>query len=171
MKTRHTLFNVKRTQRVVPALAVLLKTIWTDPHPSRPAYAACLESFLRNPHQPVNPDLPTFPPHVREQLDLAIQTQTLIGWPALQGFVLTHWYTLAAMSLSDHDKLENQAGISRTHMALVVTVIRTRSIWLGRNDTLHKQNETEDSLVYSTESAEMPHYHSHPQNLPASDRL
>ncbi|KAI2499411.1 hypothetical protein MHU86_15056 [Fragilaria crotonensis] len=153
------------------ALAALTKTILKDPHPSRPAYAACLESFLRNPHQPVNPELPNFPPHMREQLDLAIQTQNLIGWmPALQGFLSTHWHTLAAMSLSDHDKLENKAGISRTHKALTATATFTRSIWLGRNDTLHKQKETEDSLVYSTESAEIRHYHSHPQNLPASDR-
>lgn len=40
------------------ALAALLKTILTDLHPSRPAYAACLESFLQNPHQPVNLELP-----------------------------------------------------------------------------------------------------------------
>ena len=108
---------------------------------------------------------------MRETLDLTIQTQTLIGWlPALQGFLSIHWSTLAAMSLLDRDKLEPKAGKSRTHKALLATALFTRSIWLGRNDALHKQKETEDSLVYSAESAEIRHYHIHPQQLPTSDR-
>jgi hypothetical protein len=90
--------------------------------------------------------------------------------PALQGFLSIHWNTLAAMSLLDHDKFEHIAGKSRTHKALIGTASFTRSIWLGRNDALHKEKETEDSLVYSAESAEMRHYHTHPQQLPASDR-
>ena len=135
-----------------PALATFLSTILKDPHPSRPAFAACIESFLKNPQQPVTPTFPTFPSHMRETLDLAIQTQTLIGWlPALQGFLSIHWSTLAAMSLLDRDKLEPKAGKSRTHKALLATALFTRSIWLGRNDALHKQKETEDSLVYSAE--------------------
>jgi hypothetical protein len=140
-----------------PAIAALLKTILTDPHPSCPAFAACIESFLQNPHAPVNPPLLALPSHMRETFDLAIQTQTLIGWlPAFQGFLSTHWHTLAATSLSAH--------------ALLAIAIFTRTIWLGRNDALHKKTETEDSLIYSTESAEIRHYHANPNILPASDR-
>ena len=154
-----------------PAIAALLKTILTDPHPSRPAFAACIESFLQNPHAPVNPPLLALPSHMRETFNFEIQTQTLIGWlPAFQGFLSTHWHTLAATSLSAHDQLEPPAGKSRTHKALLAIAIFTRTIWLGRNDALHKKTETEDSLIYSAESAEIRHYHANPNILPASDR-
>lgn len=62
------------------------------------------------------------------------------------------------MSLSDHEILEQPAGRSQTHQALVATALFTRSIWLGRNDTVHKQKETMESLVYSAGLAEMQHY-------------
>jgi hypothetical protein len=153
------------------SLALLLKTIMTDSHPSRPAFAACIELFLRDPNQPVNPNLPSFPMYMRETLDLAIQTQTLIGWlPAIQGYLSIHWNRLSAMSLIDHGKMEPSAGNSRTHKALLALKTFIRSLWLGRNNALHTTKEHEESKTYSMESAEMRHYHSNPTQLPSSDQ-
>jgi hypothetical protein len=166
----HFLHCDKNSERTL-AIATFLKSILKDPHPSRLAFAVSMELYLQHPEQPVNPLLPNFPPHMKQTLADALSEQTKIGWiPALQGFLSKQWSVLASMSLLTQTKLDPSAGRSRTHQALKATATLTRSLWLGRNDALHKAQETVDSLAYNAESAELRRYHANPHLLPVSDQ-
>ena len=163
----HCSCNTARTE----AIQKLLKTLLSDPHPSSLTFAACIEQHLQHPHRPVTQDLPNFPPHLISTLNKAIdEQQTCIGWSAaMKGFLSRQWFHLTSANLLNHDKFELKAGRHRTQKALHALQDFTRDIWLGRNDALHKDKETVDTVVYSAESAEIRHFHSNPKLLPASD--
>ena len=109
-------------------------------------------------------------PHLISTLNNAIEEQTCIGWSAaMKGFLSRQWFHLTSANLLNHDKFELKAGRHRTQKALHALQDFTRDIWLGRNDALHKDKETVDTIVYSAESAEIRHFHSNPKLLPASD--
>ena len=87
----------------------------------------------------------------------------------MKGFHSRQWFHLTSANLLNHDKFELKAGCHRTQKALHALQDFTRDIWLGRNDALHKDKETVDTVVYSAESAEIRHFHSNPKLLPGSD--
>jgi hypothetical protein len=88
----------------------------------------------------------------------------------MQGFLALPWLRLASRTQLDDTKPDLKRGNYHTHMTLKALHTFTRSIWLGRNDMLHKQTETLASTNYSAESAEIRHYFSDPLLLPAEDR-
>jgi hypothetical protein len=138
------------------AIQTFLTTILKNSHPSRLAFAVSIELYLTHPDRQVLPILPNFPPHMQDTLDAAISEQNTIGWMcATKGFLSKKWSDLAATTLLNQTKLDPSAGRSRTHKALQALPIMTRSICLGRNDALHKTQETADSLTYNVESAEL----------------
>jgi hypothetical protein len=61
----------------------MVKTILTDDHPSRPAFASCVEQYLTNPTQAIKFQNALFPMHIVENLQLAINEQHCIGWSQL----------------------------------------------------------------------------------------
>lgn len=65
---------------------------------------------------------------------------------------------------------DSKSGHHRTHLTLQALHTFTRSLWISRNDMLHKQTETSDSLKYFTKSAEIRQYFADPLLLPAEDR-
>ena len=89
-------------------------------------------------------------------LDAALQEQSKIGWhQLLLGFLTTKWQHLSA---SDHhvaERLDMAAGKHRIQQTLNALFIFTRSLWLGRNDILNKDQDTLDQTIYSLESAEL----------------
>ena len=70
----------------------------------------------------------------------------------------------------NHTRQDRSAGCYRTQKTITYLYEFTRSIWLGRNDALHRDKETSGTLIccYSAESAESRHYHTNPQLIPTS---
>ena len=155
----------------VEAEKVLLNSLLSDPHPSRPAFASCIEQYLED-----STEIPTFtnerlPQHLKPILDEAIHEQSQVGWhQLLLGFLSTQWLHLAASDPHVADKMDKAAGQHRIQQILNHLFTFTRSIWLGRNDILHKEQDTVDTHIYSMESAELRHYHANPTLLPTSDQ-
>ena len=148
-----------------------MKAPLSDQHPSQLAFAACLEHLLQSPNEHVTIDLPNLPKFLAEPLHQAIVEQTHIGWQgaALKGFLSLTWLCMSPINQLNHEKLDHKTGRHRIHKALHALQDFARAIWLGRNDPLHQDKETADTQVYSAESAEIRHYHSHPKLLPAND--
>ena len=69
----------------------------------------------------------------------------------------------------NHTRHDKSAGRYRTQKTLTYLHEFTRTIWLGRNDALHRDKETAETIIYSVESAEIRHYHTNPQLIPASN--
>ncbi len=88
----------------------------------------------------------------------------------MQGFLALPWLRLASRTQLDDTKPDLKRGKYHTHITLQALHTFIRSIWLGRNDMLHKQAETLASTNYSVESAEICHYFADPLLLPAEDR-
>jgi hypothetical protein len=80
------------------------------------------------------------------------------------------WLTLASTSPIASPKPDSQRGNHRIHTTLKALHHFTRSLWLSRNDVLHKQQESILSVRYSAESSEIRHYFANPLLLPAEDR-
>jgi hypothetical protein len=149
----------------------LISELTKDNHPSRPAFASCIQSYLTSPSTQVNFSNPKFPEHLCALLQEAIEEQTLIGWHnLLLGYLTTKWTLLAAADEIRQDKFKMEAGTSRTHRSLQSLFTFTREIWLGRNEVLHRDKEQNDSKVYSVESAELRYFHSNPNLLPSADK-
>ncbi|KAI2511591.1 hypothetical protein MHU86_2845 [Fragilaria crotonensis] len=149
----------------------MVKTILKDEHPSRPAFASCLEQYLQRPGQPIQFHNEKFPDHLYETLHEAIEEQTLIGWHhLLLGYTSKKWLLLASMDTPKVGQINLSAGRSRTQVALGATTLMVRDLWLGRNEILHQHQDDKDQTIYSMESAELRHYHSNPNLVPTSDQ-
>ena len=167
----HHLLQCPENPRREKAMNTLIAELTKDNHPSRPAFASCIQSYLTSPSIPVTFSNPKFPEHLCPLLQDAIDEQTMIGWHnLLLGYLTTKWKLLAAADEARQDKYKMEAGISRTHRSLQSLFNFTRDIWLGRNDVLHRDKEKTDSTVYSVESAELRYFHSNPNLLPSSDK-
>ena len=162
----HCRMNTARTL----AQASLLKSILSDyHHDSRPAFAACIERYLQHPDSPVQVHLPKLSPTMQDILVTTIEQQTTIGWPAaLKGYLSIQRFHLASV----HGTLSEitPVGRHRTQKSISALFEFSRSLWLGRNDALHSDQDQADALVYSAESAELRHFHSDPSLLPHADR-
>jgi hypothetical protein len=149
----------------------LILAITKDNHPSRPAFASCIQSYLSSPTTPVTFSNPKFPDHLKPLLHEAIEEQTIIGWHnLLLGFLSSKWKLLAAADIARQDKFHMDAGTRRTHQSLQHLFSFTRDIWLGRCEILHRDQETIDTKVYSVQSAEIRHFHENPALFPSADR-
>jgi hypothetical protein len=153
------------------SISAMLRTILKDDHPSRPAFASCVEQYLTHPGQRVHFHNDKLSSRLDDILQTAIEEQNLIGWhQLLLGYLSKKWLLLAAMDTPTPGKLNLSAGRSRTHTALKAITLMVREIWLGRNEVLHQHRDETDQEIYSMESAELRHYHSNPTLIQTSDQ-
>ncbi|KAI2509677.1 hypothetical protein MHU86_4797 [Fragilaria crotonensis] len=153
------------------SISAMLRTILKDDHPSRPAFASCVEQYLTHPGQRVHFHNDKLSSRLDDILQTAIEEQNLIGWhQLLLGYLSKKWLLLAAMDTPNPGKLNLSAGRSRTHTALKAITLMVREIWLGRNEVLHQHRDETDQEIYSMESAELRHYHSNPTLIQTSDQ-
>ena len=153
------------------SIKTMLTTILQDEHPSRPAFASCLEQYLLNSGQRIHFQNDKFPPHLNDTLQTAIDEQTLIGWhQLLLGYISKKWPLLAAMDTPNMGKTTLSAERSRTHTALKAMTLMVRELWIGRNEILHQHEDEADQQVYSLESAEIRHFQTNPTLIPTSDQ-
>ncbi|KAI2508314.1 hypothetical protein MHU86_6119 [Fragilaria crotonensis] len=69
-----------------------------DDHPSRPAFASCVEQYLTHPGQRVHFHNDKLSSRLDDILQTAIEEQNLIGWhQLLLGYLSKKWLLLAAM--------------------------------------------------------------------------
>jgi hypothetical protein len=151
------------------AQASILRSILSNPHDSRPAFAACIERYLQYPESLVQVHLPKLSPTMQAILVKAIEQQSIIEWPAaMKGYLSIQWLHLA--SVDGTLSAITPVGRHRTQKSISALFEFSRSLWVGRNDALHSDQDQEDALVYSAESAELHHFHSDPSLLPHTDR-
>ena len=150
----------------------MIATILKGNHPSRPAFASCMEQYLQQLGQCITFQNDNFPPHLNEMLRLAINEQTLIGWhQLLLGYILSKKLLLfAAMDTPNIGKMTLSAGQSRTCKALKAVTLMVWELWLGSNNVLHKYKDAADQQIYFVESAEIRHFHSTPTLIPTLDQ-
>jgi hypothetical protein len=170
-ENRHHFLHCSHNPNRATSIQTMLKTILKDEHPSRPAFASCIEQYLTTPGRQINFDNAKFPSHMEETLQLAIEEQTLIGWhQPILGCTSKKWLLLSSMDTAPTGKTDLSAGQSQTHTALKALTLMVRELWLGRNEVLHNNKDDTDQQVYLMESAEICHYHSNPTLIPTSDQ-
>ena len=128
--------NLRRTE----ALAVLLKTLMSDEnHPFGTTMAICIEKVAGD--STVHITAPVEHQHQRfhEYIQEATNEQQQIGWfHLLRGFLSTSWHALAAINMTNPKKPDYSRGHHKIQSALKAFHTFTRTMWLGRNDALHK---------------------------------
>lgn len=148
-----------------------MKTLLSDSHPSRPAIASCIDQYLRDPTQHPTFQNDQFPRHLLPALEQAMLEQSQVGWhQLLLGFFSKTWLILSAADHARINKSERAAGQHRIHQIMSALSTFTRTIWLGRNEALHSDQDEIDNKVYSVESAALRHYHGNPTLLSRSDQ-
>ena len=166
----HFLLCTKNPARV-EADKALLKSLLSDSHPSRPAIASCIEQYLKDPTTTPKFNNPKFPTHMADKLEDAITEQEQVGWHhLLLGFLSTRWLQLSAADRHSVTVSSMNAGKYRIQQILNALFTFTRTLWLARNDVLHKEQDATESTIYTMESAELRHYHANPTLLPRSDQ-
>jgi len=169
---QHHLLQCTRNPAREAAINLLMKTlIGTDEHPYGISIAASIDKHLKFPRVPVTFSHQKLPTRYHEDITAALNQQNNIGWHQLmQGFIALQWLQLASRTPLDDTKPDVKRGNYHTHLTLKALHTFTRSIWLGRNDMLHKHAETSASTTYSAESAKIRHYFANPLLLLAEDR-
>ena len=154
------------------SVKLLLQTlIGTDNHPYGVSIAAGLDQHLAAPERPVDIQHQTHPSHFHSATTEASLQQQQIGWHhLLHGYMAMAWLTLASTSPINSPKPDLKRGNYRIHKTLQALHQFTRSLWLSRNEVLHKHQDSITSVRYSAESSEIRHYFDNPLLLPAEDR-
>jgi hypothetical protein len=94
----HHFLHCHKNPNCEKSIKLMVKTILKDDHPSRPAFASCLEQYLQSPGQPIQFHNKKFPGHLDATLHEAIEEQTLIGsHHLLLGYTSKKWLLLASM--------------------------------------------------------------------------
>ncbi len=165
------LYTVQGIQLAKTPSASFSKTlIGTDKHSFGISIAASINKYLKFPSNPLIFSHDKLPTRYHEDNKAALQQQHHIGWHQLmQGFIALPWLHLASRTPLDNTKQDLKRGNHHMHLTPKALHIFTRSIWLGRNDALHKQADTSTSINYSAKSAELCHYLADPLLLPAED--
>ncbi|KAI2505459.1 hypothetical protein MHU86_8982 [Fragilaria crotonensis] len=97
------------------SISAMLRTILKDDHPSRPAFASCVEQYLTHPGQRVHFHNDKLSSRLDDILQTAIEEQNLIGWhQLLLGYLSRSGSCLQPWTLHP-GKLNLSAGRSRTH--------------------------------------------------------
>jgi hypothetical protein len=133
--------------------------------------AASIESFLTDPNTQPSISPTSFLPLYRAAITEALLNQEKIGWQnLLRGFFALSWLRLASIRPLDFDKPDSKRGNFRISQSLSALHTYTRSIWLGRNDALHKTQDKDNAKIFTAESKEIRHYFADPLLIPAEDR-
>ena len=165
----HCQHNSSRSSSIDKLLTSLTKL--DNQHPYGLCIANCIEQHLTNPSIAIDIPLAHFPARYHEVIYDSIREQTHIGWHhLLHGFLSLSWLRLASFNQLSEEKPDIKRGHHRTQKTLQALHEFTRAMWLGRNDALHKTQDTVTAIRYSAESTEIRHYHADPLLLPAEDR-
>jgi hypothetical protein len=79
----------------------MLNTILKDNHPSRPAFASCIEQHLQRPEQQIRCSTHQLSSHFNDTLQMAIKEQMQISWHRLfLEYMSKKWLMLSAMDTS-----------------------------------------------------------------------
>ena len=164
----HCLANPSRAA----AVEKLIKAIrLDDSHPYGTAMSTSLTQVLNTPTTPISLPYEKFLVRVQPSLETAITDQHEIGWQmALRGYLAVEWQKLASVNLLDSTRPIHSQGHYKIHQTLKSLHQFTRTLWLGRNEALHKIKEGADAVIFSAESSELRYFHSSPHLLPHSDK-
>jgi len=153
------------------SLAILRKSILTaDSHPTRYLLDQGLRWWLSGHTNTFQPDLSSYPPHLRALIDKALETQEQIGWHnAVKGYLSIWWRKLASRDSINATDDQESRGLSRISSILKALSTFTRSLWLSRNTVLHS-DDADNLITRSTEAAEITFLHNNSQLLRFDDR-
>jgi hypothetical protein len=89
-----------------------------------------------------------------------------------KGFLATTWHELASTYFSNPEDPITQRDDGSHRIANAIRALQkfTHSIWLGRNDALHRQNEIHTRHQRTAIDAEIARHHANSSSLPAADR-
>ena len=142
-----------------------------DAHPATDFFYRGLLQWLSNPDDPSPLRISAAPDHIQPSLTQALQDQDDIGWhQATKGFISTQWITASSMDPTNPRKTNTDKGRHRISKLLKAIYALTSGIWKARNTILHNKKDAEARRISSVQDAEIRHYHSHPEMLPARDR-
>ena len=121
--------------------------------------------------EPFQPDVSSFPEHMRDDIELAMASQARIGWyQATKGFFSIHWSQLAQRDMYHSTKMNEIKGFIRMHQVIQATYAHNVRIWRSRNDVLHSSVTPQLADIRSAESAEIRHIHGDSERLCLTDR-
>jgi hypothetical protein len=142
----------------------------SDPHPARFLLLWGLKHWYSQTDESFRPDVSSFPEHMQEAIEQALDSQERIGWyQASKGFFSKQWSQLATQDLNHPTKIDENQGASRMR-AINATYNHTSRIWKARNAVLHAPDDTELADIQSAEFAEIRAIHGNPECLGLSDR-
>jgi tetrahydromethanopterin S-methyltransferase subunit B len=136
-------------------IEAMLDTILNDIHPSRPAFASCIEQHLQRPRQQIQCTAYQLSSHFNDTLQMTIEGQMQISWhQLLLDYMSKKWLMLSSLDTSS-GTLNLAAGRNRIHSALKAMTLLVHQLWLGRNQVLLQHKDEKDQEIYSMESAEL----------------
>ena len=111
-------------------------------------------------------DYHTLSPDLLDGIRRVLHDQTMIGWDhALTGLLAKSW-----IGVANSGNQSDSGSDRRLYTGLKGILSRAHSMWQARNQALHGSSETEESRIYTTESATIRYYHSRPHLLGVSDQ-
>ena len=115
-------------------------------------------------------DLRGYPKHMHSDISAALEDQAAIGWlSCIKGFFSTCWTTVARLSMHS-PTIEMDAGSARLRHIINSLHLFTTLLWKGRNDSLHRQDETRLRSSNRQEDLEITHFYNRPELLSTSDQ-
>ena len=103
-------------------------------------------------------------------INAALEDQAAFGWLlCIKGFFSTRWITVARLSMHSHN-IEIDAGSARLCHIINSLHLLTTSLWKGRNDSLHRQDETRLRSSNRREDLDITHFYNRPELLSTSDQ-
>lgn len=147
-ENQHHLIGCKENPLRKDALATLLKTITSDDvHPFGITLAICIEKVAEDSEAHIAAPLEKQHQRFHAYIQDAINDQASIGWfHMLRGFMSTSWHVLAAINTANSKTLDHPRGHHKIQSVLKAFHKFTRdTMWLGRNEALHKEKDIADS--------------------------
>ena len=142
-----------------------------DPHPVRYLLSSGMKHWYNQEAEPFQPDVSSFPEHMRDDIELALASQARIGWyQATKGFFSNLWSQLAMRDMYHSTKTDEVQGSYRMRQVLQATYAHNLRIWRSRNEVLHSSTIPQLSDIRSAEFAELRHIHGNPESLCLADR-
>jgi hypothetical protein len=185
METQQHMVLCERNPKRTEALLELTTggSVYKEHHNFTLAMTDCIDQWIHdptrspsfdnfaNPLTQNSPD-PLLPTHMQDILCEAIREQNEIGWMnLLRGYISRQWIVLASSHmLNDQTKLQQQEGRRRLGVILHRIQLFISTIWIGRNDMLHRRDKDDEIRFLSIEAAEIRHYFSQPHLLPVQNQ-
>jgi hypothetical protein len=142
-----------------------------ETHPVCHLLYAGIWHFATQPHISFQPDLESYPAHLRSSLSDALESQSEIGWyQATKGLLSKKWRELASQSMFQVGQIDATKGL--TSMLRIMNAIHDHSIrmWLSRNQVLHSKEDTDLDRIRSAATAEITLMHGQPEFMCTADR-